>query len=569
MPDFTKTQDIRPRSLPAFLWLALAVVVIIFYFFGLTIPLLGPDEARYAQVAREMFDKGDWITPTLGGYNWFEKPALLYWLQIASYHAFGVNEFSARFGSALFGLGTIASLWFLGHSATKSQIANPQFRIATSYFPYWLTLITASTFGIMVFARGASFDIIITFPITAALVSFFIFDQSTERSFKKRYIPLISFYVFIGLALLAKGLIGIVFPFAIVGLFFLLSRRRPSSTFLASVFWGTFLSLAIAAIWYLPMYQRHGYEFINDFFIQHHFARFTSNKYQHPQPFYFFFWVLPLMTLPWLPFFFGALWRLAKSTVLHREIEMQREIHETKGMTFRRMGSAYELAPRKTLGVTGGSNLIAFASAWLLVPLIFFSFSGSKLPGYILPAVPAAIVLTSIYVSSLVILSRTWRNTILAIAITTFLVSTLLLVFVVPRFADSDSVKSLIASADERGYSANRVVGLHTISHNAEFYAAGRLVRDETGRQRRFSGNGELLEAMSAASLDQVIVLVPLEYRAELTQDARLKTEVLKDNGELAIAVVSPERPITVAPPGGAGPSPPPQSPARRRTRNR
>ncbi len=568
MPDFTKTQDIRPRSLPAFVWVALAVVVLVFYFFGLTIPLLGPDEPRYAQVAREMFDKGDWITPTLGGYNWFEKPALLYWLQIASYHVFGVSEFSARVGSALFGLGTIASLWLLGHSATKSQIANPYLPIATSYFPNWLALISASTLGIVVFSRGASFDIIITFPITAALVSFFIFDQATERSPTKKYLPLIFFYVFVGLALLAKGLIGIVFPYAIVGLFYLLSRRPPGVTLLVSIFWGTFLAIAIAAIWYLPMYQRHGYEFINDFFIQHHFARFTSNKYQHPQPFYFFFWVLPLMTLPWLPFFIGTLWRLTKSILLRREIEMQK-IHETKGMTFRRMGSAYELSPRKTLSVSGGSDLIAFASAWLLVPLIFFSFSGSKLPGYILPAVPAAIVLTSVYVSQLVILSRAWRNALLVIAISTFLVTSLLLIFVVPRFADGDSVKSLITAADERGYNSNRVVGLHTISHNAEFYAAGRLLRDETGRQRRFSGNGELLEAMSAASLDQVVVLVPLEYRAELTQDARLKTEILKDNGELAIAIVSAQKPITAAPPVAADPSPPPQSPARRRARNR
>src|SRR5688572_14712560 len=100
-------------------WLVAFIGVGLLYMFGLTIPLVGPDEARYAQVAREMFERGDWITPTLGGYNWFEKPAMLYWLQIASYHIFGVSEFAARFGSAFFGLATVGCLWLLGRSIDK------------------------------------------------------------------------------------------------------------------------------------------------------------------------------------------------------------------------------------------------------------------------------------------------------------------------------------------------------------------------------------------------------------------------------------------------------------------
>src|SRR5688500_6780385 len=104
-----------------YFWYSFAVLTVAVYLFGLTLPLLGPDEPRYAQVAREMFERGDWITPTLGGFNWFEKPALLYWLQIASYHMFGVTEFAARFGSALFGLGTVASLWILGREVETTN----------------------------------------------------------------------------------------------------------------------------------------------------------------------------------------------------------------------------------------------------------------------------------------------------------------------------------------------------------------------------------------------------------------------------------------------------------------
>ncbi|MEO6051050.1 MAG: glycosyltransferase family 39 protein, partial [Pyrinomonadaceae bacterium] len=329
MQEITKPDDLTPAPLARYVWIVLAILAVFVYFFGLTIPFLGPDEARYAQVGREMLDRGDWVTPTLGGFNWFEKPALLYWLEIVSYKLFGINEFAARFGPALFGLGTVACLWILGKTVESRESETTSIEQSpTNGFAHYLALIAASTLGIIVFSHGASFDIIITFPVTAALVSFFIWHSKHERrhvvAVRSRVsASLFSFYFFIGIALLAKGLIGIVFPFAIIGVFYLLSRRQPSRTFICSSVWGTLLALAIAAIWYLPMYQRHGYGFIDEFFIQHHFQRFTSNKYQHPQPFYFFLWVLPLMTLPWLPFFLAAIWKLCKRFFHRRDAERQ------------------------------------------------------------------------------------------------------------------------------------------------------------------------------------------------------------------------------------------------------
>src|SRR3712207_2674446 len=118
MPENSKTSDENHRYKWTWPKVLAALGIVLVYFFGLTIPLVGPDEPRYAQVAREMFERSDWVTPTLGGFNWFEKPALLYWLQIAAYNVFGVSEFSARFGSALFGLGTILSLWILARFRT-------------------------------------------------------------------------------------------------------------------------------------------------------------------------------------------------------------------------------------------------------------------------------------------------------------------------------------------------------------------------------------------------------------------------------------------------------------------
>ncbi|MFZ1702668.1 MAG: glycosyltransferase family 39 protein [Pyrinomonadaceae bacterium] len=511
MAEITNTDQTGDGSLPRIAWVAFVLLAVFTYFFGLWLPFLGPDEPRYAQVAREMFERGDWITPTLGGFTWFEKPVLLYWLEIASYNLFGVNEFAARFGPTLFGLGTILSLWILGRSISKTKAQKPN-----TNFAKWLALIAASTLGLIVFSRGASFDIILTFPITAALVAFFVYDNSTADETKTpRHLALILFYVFIGIALLAKGLVGIVFPIAIVGLNYLLTRRLPSPTFLLSLFWGTLLAGAVAAIWYVPMYVTHGWKFVDEFLIQHHFQRFTSNKYQHPQPFYFFLWVLPLMTLPWMPFFFAAIWKSVRSTL---------------------WGSP-DLAERPD----GHSRLAAFSVAWIAVPLVFFSFSGSKLPGYILPAVPGAIVFTALTMFHLVRKSRRWTIAIYSAACAVFAVCLILLAVALPRFADGDSLKGLIEAANERGHADERVYGLHTISHSAEFYAAKRLLRDPEGKQKKLYSPAEVAAEMQRANVTKALVLVPPEYLKQLTDNGAVKAESIRDNGEWAIVAVSIE----------------------------
>ena len=540
----TKAESAIPWSRSAIIWFLLALLAVLTYFLGLNLPLLGPDEPRYAQVAREMFDKGDWVTPTLGGFKWFEKPALLYWLEIASFYIFGVGEFAARFGSALFGLGTVASLWILGKNLTTENTEDTEGLMFDEYlsssvlsvssvvnhFPRYLALIAASTLGILVLSHGASFDINITFPITASLVSFFIFDQTTSypvatapgsdpvaasRSRLFSFSPLLLFYIFIGVALLAKGLIGIIFPFAIVAFYHLLSWKLPSKTFVLSLFWGTAIALAVASIWYVPVYLHNGWPFVDEFFIQHHFQRFTTNKFQHPQPFYFFLWVLPLMTLPWLPFFVVSIWKTIKG-IFKRDAEKS---------AFRNPHSA----------------IVMFAVAWLLVPLIFFSFSGSKLPGYILPSVPAAIVLTAIYVFRLVEKSLKWRVAIISLAASVFVVTILLIVFALPRFADTDSAKGLFAAASERGYSTGPVYGLHTISHSVEFYAAGRLLRDPDGKQKKLYSAAEVVTEMQRAGARRALVLVPIEYKKQLTESNLLRVEIIRDNTELAIIAVSIE----------------------------
>ena len=487
----TKPDTTIPSRTPI-VWLIFVVAVLAAYFAGLTLPLVGPDEPRYAQVAREMFERGDLITPTLGGFNWFEKPALLYWLEIASYSVFGITEFAARFGSAIFGLGTIVSLWLIGRQVEEKEFAK------------WLALIGASTIALIAFAHGASFDIILTFPLTAAMVSFFVYDKT------KRTVALIAFYFFIGLAILAKGLVGILFPFAIVGFYQVLIWTPPGRTLMFSALWGTILAALVASTWYLPMYQQHGYDFIDQFFVQHHFQRFTSNKYLHPQPFYFFFWVLPLMTIPWLPFFLAALWKLGRQYL--------REGVDKNSSMFR---------------------LRVFAFAWVAVPLVFFSFSGSKLPGYVLPSVPAASILAATFIYEFIQKSRFRRYAVMATAGITFAIVVMGAITVAPRFADGDSVKSLFAAADERGFTDTRVLMLHGISHNAEFYAPGRIARDADGKQKRLLGPHNVLEELRQNGGKPMLVIVPVEYLRQLLTTDLMRSELVKENGEVALVLVS------------------------------
>ena len=158
----------------------------------------------------------------------------------------------------------------------------------------------ATSLGLIVFSRGASFDITVTFPLTASMTSFFLWYLAAERneSRTRRTVLLMLFYFFAGLAVLAKGLIGVVFPAATVGFFYILKRSLPRKELLLSLVWGPAVTALTAAVWYLPMYLRHGWDFIDEFFIQHHFQRFTSNKYKHPQPFWFFFAIFPLIDHP-------------------------------------------------------------------------------------------------------------------------------------------------------------------------------------------------------------------------------------------------------------------------------
>ncbi|MGH9769345.1 MAG: ArnT family glycosyltransferase, partial [Blastocatellia bacterium] len=183
--------------------IALVILCAIVFFYGLGgLPLIGPDEPRYAEVAREMYATGDWVTPRLGGIKWFEKPALTYWISAAGYALFGENEFGARFGVAVVATLGVLLLYYFGRREHSARFG-------------YLSAATLATCGLWPgFARGATFDLPLTVAIEIALFSFFLWESKESQVGANRL-----WYVFcfaLGLATLAKGLVGVIVPLAIV-----------------------------------------------------------------------------------------------------------------------------------------------------------------------------------------------------------------------------------------------------------------------------------------------------------------------------------------------------------------
>ncbi|HKS09014.1 MAG TPA: glycosyltransferase family 39 protein [Pyrinomonadaceae bacterium] len=526
----------HPSALAKRLYILLFIVIVVFYFYGLgSLPLLGPDEPRYAQVAREMFLRDDPITPTLGGHTWFEKPALLYWLIMASFKIFGVNEWSARLGPALCGLLTIAAVWRVGREVER---ASEQARD----FSFWSVLVAASSLGLIVFARGASFDIVVTMTSAWALAFFVLGELRPE----KRSTFLIGFYISIGVSLLAKGLVGVVIPFGVVGSYYLLRRAWPARQVWLSLLWGIPLAAVVPSIWYGPVIARHGWLFVDEFFIQHHFARYVSNKYHHPQPIYFYPAIILMLALPWTAFLIEALAKV-------------------RSWVWR--------------GSDALSIVRVFSLAWLAMPIVFFSFSGSKLPGYILPALPAAAFLVadrfrdSISTWSLratgaiclvmaaggfvyalqskqisILCATLIAVPLLAAAVasvakpnerpvslplicgSTFVLVMVVLICAAPAVGQRESVKDLLQLADTRGYASVPVLAQRSDDRSAQFYAHDRVVYNAEGEPITFD---EITLDQARALGQRIVVFVPLEY-ANNYKNAR-NMEFIGDNGRLAV----------------------------------
>jgi 4-amino-4-deoxy-L-arabinose transferase-like glycosyltransferase len=320
-------------------FLPIIVVALTLSLFRLgTAKLFDVDEAVFSEATREMVIDRNWITPTYNGNNRYDKPILFYWLMAASYGVFGVNEFAARFPSALAAsLLTVALLLFVS-------------RVKGGRIAGYAALSAVLSVYFVVYSRAAVTDMTLTLFLSLSLFCMYLF---TERGGNRLYGY--GFYLFSALAFLTKGLIGIVFPFGIALVYLWVSEGRhgPRKVFSAG---GFLLFFIVAAPWYLAQVGINGWEFIGQFFIKHHFRRYTDVISGHRGPFYYYIPAMIIGLFPWIAFLPAGI---------------RSALREKKGIPL-------------------------FSLVWLGVVFLFFSFSTTKLPNYILPSIPAAAMLIGV-----------------------------------------------------------------------------------------------------------------------------------------------------------------------------
>ncbi|HZC24471.1 MAG TPA: glycosyltransferase family 39 protein [Candidatus Binatia bacterium] len=337
------------RSRTDFLLLAGFCAFLFFYGLG-AFGLIGADEPRYAQVAREMLDRRDWISPTLGGHPWLEKPPLYYWQAVLVYSIIGVSDVAARIPSALDATLLVITVYFFFRKFRRGVEVDA-------------ALITASCAGMIGYARAASMDMPLTAAFTLAMLAWWSWRESDKR------IYLAAFYVCLALGMLAKGPVA---PFLAMIILLIFAAACGAWRVLLRTLWmpGILLFCAIALPWYIAV-QIQNPQFFREFILEHNLARFSTGLYHHPEPFWYYFPVTALALVPWIVFVAAASaesirvwWAERRTTRNEPDLELQFRL---------------------------------FACCWLVVPVLFFSISQSKLPGYILPAIPAGAVLLADY----------------------------------------------------------------------------------------------------------------------------------------------------------------------------
>ena len=309
--------------------------------------LVGPDEPRYAAIARAMAETHDWVTPRLWGTPWFEKPVLYYWTAGIAMRLFGVSEFAARLPSALAALLAVAAVKW---TALRSYGVDAA----------WYSLLMLPTSVAMIgFARAASPDMLFAGLLTAAMA------VASEMLQTPRPGPIlrVAFGFFLGAAVLAKGPAAVILAGGATLLWAMVSRQwRAPFRFLHPLIIAVFSATALP--WYVLCALRNP-DFLRVFIWQHNFERYLTPIFEHRQPVWFYGYILPLAVLPWILFLFAAL--------------------------FFAVG---RLKDRAAL-----SPLDSFFVCWAVFPVLFFSLSQSKLPGYILPAIPPLFILLAHWIS--------------------------------------------------------------------------------------------------------------------------------------------------------------------------
>ena len=365
-----QTSRLRPPAKISWAILIAATLYVCYFSHLGPIGFVGPDEPRYAWIARAMAETGDWVTPRLYGQPWFEKPPLFYWGAAVSFKLFGVSEAAARLPSAICALlATLAMAWLA-------------WRLYAAETARWLLLLLPTTVGMIGFSHAAATDMPFSGMLTVAMVCAAVvlrLDGAAQGGAshsplevagstpvrKTPWRALLLFGFFLGLAVLAKGPAGIVLCGGAVFFWALFTKRwRDAFRLLHPAAIATFCATALP--WYILCARRNP-DFFRIFIVEHNFKRFLTPEFQHIQPFWFYVPVLLAALFPW---------------------------------TFL-LASAVYAASLKLWRTRRLSDSRWFLLCWAAFTVFFFTISRSKLPGYVLPAVaPAALAVTHFAVST-------------------------------------------------------------------------------------------------------------------------------------------------------------------------
>ncbi|ESA33595.1 pmt family 4-amino-4-deoxy-l-arabinose transferase [Leptolyngbya sp. Heron Island J] len=342
----------------AIITVTLAVFVAFFWRLG-SIGLVDETEPLFAEAARQMYATGDWITPYFNGETRFDKPPLVYWGMALCFHIFGVGEWGVRLPSALAAAGltgfSFYTLQRFGYPHGPSADKKTAFTLAASVGAIAMTLHPQT----IVWARTGVSDMVLSGCIGAALLCFFWGYAHSPRWYY-------GFYIFMALAVLDKGPVGIVIPGLIVTVFAVYMGQVRTLLKEIKLLQGSLLALLLMVPWFVAIIAIHGQTYIDSFFGYHNYERFTDVVNGHAAPWYFYFAVVAVGFLPWSPGLPFAMVRLRPWAIGY-----------------------WRRQPReRQLGV--------FALTWFLVIFCFFTAAVTKLPSYVLPLMPAAAIMVGL-----------------------------------------------------------------------------------------------------------------------------------------------------------------------------
>lgn len=336
--DFIKKYD------DIFIFSGLLILCYFIFFFNIgNYALMDVDETRYVSMARDMFHTKDFMTLYLNGEYFFEKPPLYFWGECLSFALFGkVTEFTARFPVALYGTLSTLLVYFTGK------------KIVSKRYGFISALILATTLEFVMLAKFAILDIVVTTCIGFSVMFGFLTQFVSDKN--KKYMWWM-FYIFSGLAVMAKGIPGFIVPFAIM-FFVTIANKTFKQVFKPQYMLPGFgLFFLIVLPWHLVMLKLHDPLFFNEYIMKHHINRFfSSSQIDREQPFYFYFITVLWGLIPWV---FSAI-----------------AVGVTKLKSFKKFAVEE---------MTNSQKFLMFNAIAFIVTMLFFSSSSTKLITYILP----------------------------------------------------------------------------------------------------------------------------------------------------------------------------------------